>query len=202
MSNKDVKCPYCNAVIDESVEICPQCGENFKEIDIPLKIDSLGKFIFYNVITVGLFQYLWLIFNLKNINEMIIKEKDKYKLNIPIITLGIIMLLAIFNIILFKSYMIFDIPEPMVTFHLILCIAIGPILVIGGGILTYFITYRILRIIERYTKYKYKKELTHSELGWLFCPVIFAPILSPMFYMAYFIYTYKERAYNPKPISM
>ena len=133
---------------------------------------------------------------------MIIKEKDKYKLNIPIIALAIVGLLSSINLVCFDIFKTMDVPDWVVLPHLVFGLVISPICIIAGLALTYIITYRILRIIERYTKYKYDIEITHSEMGWLFCPVFFVPMFSPMFYTIYFIYTYKERVYNPKPITI
>lgn len=202
MSEKQIACPYCNTMIDKDSEQCPNCHEYFKEISIPLKINSLGKFIVFNILTLGLFQYAWLVLNLRNVSKMIIKEKDKKKLNIPIFILAAVGLISVLNTLSYGIYKIVELPQDLVIIHYFLGVFIVPIFIIFGIILTYIITYRILRIIERYTKNKYDIEITHSETGWLFCPVLFTLLLSPMFYMAYFIYTYKERVYNPKPITM
>ena len=202
MSEEQITCPYCNAAIDKDSEKCPNCGEHFKEVSIPLKIDSLGKFVVFNIITLGLYQYIWLIFNLKNINEMIVKEKDKKKLNFPIIILAIIALISIVNVLVFKIFGAIELPQNLAVIYFIIGKIIRPIFFSLGLILTYIITYRIIRIIERYTKTKYEIEITHSETAWLLSPIFFTLLLSPMFYLIYFIYTFKERVYNPKPITM
>lgn len=203
MSENQISCPYCGELIDINIDTCPHCGEHFKEISIPLGINSLGKFITLNIITLGLYQYLWLIFNLKNINLMIVKKKDKTKLNVPIIILAIVALVMIANIVLYRILNVAEINEPLTN---ILLAIMTPTVIIGSIIelvLTYIITYRILRIIERYTKHTYNIDITHSELGWLLCPIfLLVPMFSPMFYTIYYIYTYKERAYNPKKITV
>ncbi len=202
MNEQQIPCPYCKTMIDKNAEQCPNCHEYFKEISIPLKIDSLGKFIVYNIMTLAFYQFAWLVFNLKNIDKMIIKEKDKKKLNAPIIALALLGLICILNTLTYGIYDVVELPQTFVILHFLFGTYVVPIFVIAGTILTYIITYRILRIIERYTKNKFGIEITHSEMGWLFCPVLCTLLLSPMFYMAYFIYTYKERVYNPKPITM
>jgi len=198
MSEEQITCPYCNAPLSEGIEQCPNCGEHFKEISIPLKIDSLGKFVVFNVITLGLYQYIWLLFNLKNINKMIVKEKDKKKLNFPIIILAIISLICVTDVLAFKIFGMIELPQNLAIIHFLLGKIIGPTFFVLGLLLTYIITYRTVRIIERYTKNKYNKEISHSDTWMFFSTLLFMPLLSPMFYLIYFIYTFKERVYNPK----
>ncbi len=196
MSEKQIPCPYCGKMIDSSTEQCPHCGEYFKEIAIPLKVDILGKFIVLNCITLGLFQYIWLIFNLKNINEMIVKEKDIFKLNIPVIMLAIVGFVSCLNIMSYKLYLTTSMKKLLIAANIM-----SPLWILSI-ILTFIISYRIIRIIERYTKNKYDKEISHSDTWLFFSTLLFMLLLSPMFYLIYFIYTFKERVYNPKPITM
>ncbi len=196
MNEKKIPCPYCKELIDQNAQQCPFCNEHFTEIDIPVKVESLGKFIAFNIITLGLFQYLWLIFNLKNINKMIVKEKDKFKLNIPIILLAIVGFISCINIISYKLYFATSLKALLVSANIM-----SPMWILSI-ILTFIISYRIIRIIERYTKNKYDKEISHSDNGLFFSTILFMLVLSPMFYLTYFIYTYKERVYNPKPIEV
>lgn len=196
MKKTQIPCPYCNATINSDAEQCPNCGEYFKEISIPLNISSLGKFIVLNCITLGLYQYMWLIYNLKNINEMIIKEKDIFKLNIPVGLLAIVGFISCINIMSYKLYMTTSMKNLLIAANIM-----SPLWVLSI-ILTYIISYRIIRIIERYTKSQYNKEISHSDTWLFFSTLLFMPLLSPMFYLIYFIYTFKERVYNPKPITM
>ena len=196
MKRTQIPCPYCGKTISSDAEQCPNCGEHFKEISIPLSIDSLGKFIVLNCITLGLYQYLWLIYNLKNINEMIIKEKDKLKLNIPVGLLAIVGFISCINILSYKLYMTTNMKNLLIAANIM-----SPLWILSI-ILTFIISYRIIRIVEKYTKKEYQKEISHSDTWLFFSTILFMLILSPMFYLTYFIYTYKERVYNPKPITM
>ena len=128
-------------------------------------------------------------------------KKDKLKFDIP---LFILVFAGIYFIMQFCSYIFYlfgTVSKLMILAAAGLWLISSPVFWIIC-ILTYVITYRILRIIEKYTLHEYGVKLTHSETGWLFCPILFIPIFSPMFYLIYFIYTYKERVYNPKPVEV
>lgn len=190
MESKSIPCPYCGCIIENDVESCPQCHEIFKEMSLPIQINSLGRFIAFNCVTFGLFQYIWLLLNIKKINNMALSKKDKLKFDIPFYMLIVSIL---FFMVVFSVYYIWGLSAMLPLYLILLFAALFMVSI-------YIVTYRILRIIEKYTYHKYEVRIYHSELGWLFCPIFFTFISSPLFYTIYFIYTYKERVYNPKPI--
>jgi len=201
MENTKVKCPYCGTEIENNTEICPQCRERFTEITLPVKVNSLGLFIILNILTIGLYQNIWLIQNLAPINAMALSKKDRLKLDIPVILLIFALLYLLSNISSYTMYLIGEGSSVMVFIAVVIWLLSHPIFWIGM-ILTYIVTYRVLRTIEKYTQHKYNITIYHSELGWLFTPIFSTIILFPSFYMIYFIYTYSERVYNPKPINI
>lgn len=196
MTENLVECPYCGNLIDKNEKICPHCKEVFEEREIPVKVNSLGWFLILNFFTLGLFQYVWLFLNINKINQMTFSKKDKLKLGIPLALLICSIFYILLQLVRYGFYL-FDIPKLLPTFLWL----IGTPVFWAAFVLIYIISYRVLRIIEKYTYNKYNIKIYHSELGWLVSPLIFC-IWAPLFYMVYFIYTYKERVYNPKPITM
>lgn len=201
MENNLIPCPYCGQMISNDAEKCPKCGEIFQERTIPVKIDSLGLFLVLNFFTLGLYQNVWLLKNLSKINDMAQAKKDKLKLGIPVVILVCSVLFLAANFFTYAYYLFGTVPNEMFLLAACLWFLSRPLFWICW-ILMYIISYRILRIIEKYTYRQYDIRILHSEIGWLFCPVIFLPLTIPMFYLIYFIYTYKERVYNPKPINV
>lgn len=201
MENNLVKCPYCGKEIDNNTKICPQCQESFSERTLPVKINSLGLFIILNIFTLGLYQNIWLLQNLSKINDMALSKKDRLKLDVPVILLIVAILFLISQVLSYILYLTGEASSLTVFIAVVMWLISHPIFWVEM-LLMYVITYRILRIIEKYTKNQYNITICHSELGWLFAPIISLTYFSPFFYMIYFIYTYTERVYNPKPINV
>lgn len=201
MDNNLTPCPYCGQMISNDVEKCPHCNEVFKERTIPVKIDSLGLFLVLNFFTLGLYQNIWLLRNLSKINDMALAKKDKLKLGIPVAILVGTVLFLTASFFTYAYYIFGTVPKEMFLLAACLWILSSPLFWICW-FLMYIISYRVLRIIEKYTYRQYDIKISHSEIGWLFCPVVFLPLTISMFYLVYFIYTYKERVYNPKPVTV
>lgn len=201
MSNNLVPCPYCGYMIDNSITRCPKCNEIFEERTLPIEVDSLGRFIVLNFFTLGLYQNIWLLLNLKTINNMASSKKDKLKLDVPAFMLILSLLFLASQLSSYVFYLFGTISKFMLLIAACLWVLSSPLFWISC-ILMYIISYRVLRIIEKYTYKHYDIRISHSEAGWLFCPLIFLPLFTPFFYLIYFIYTFKERVYNPKPVTM
>ncbi len=161
MSEK-VKCPYCGNEIYNDAEQCEFCKEYFAEPEIKnIKLTSLGQFIVFSCLLPGVYAYLWSLLNYKSIIN-IASSRDRAKL---------------------KTMLILALP---------FCIVAGIInpivLVITAKIFLLGISYRILRIIEKYSLIKYNSAVTHNEYGWFIFDVL---------YIVYFLGTYPERVHTP-----
>lgn len=196
-----VHCPYCGYIIENGTEKCPQCDEYFVERTLPVSVDSLGQFLVVNFFTLGLYQNLWLLLNLHKINDMAFSNKDKLKLDIPVIMLILSGLFLVSQVSSYIVYLLGTMSKLMLLTAVAMWLLSSPLFWIMC-ILMYIISYRVLRIIEKYTYEKYDVRIYHSETGWLFAPIFAMPIFNSFFYLIYFIYTYKERVYNPKPINI
>ena len=162
MSEK-VKCPYCGNEIYNDVEQCEYCKEFFKEPEIKgIKLISLGQFIVFSCLTFGLYTFVWLFVNYSPIIN-ISNSRDRKKLQ-RLIAIGIP--LCVF-IALFVSF---------------------PIALIITKVLLLSVSYRILRIIEKYSLIKYDSSIVHNEIGWFFFDIL---------YVVYFLGTYPERVHTP-----
>ena len=162
MSEK-VKCPYCGNEIYNDVEQCEYCKEFFKEPEIKgIKLISLGQFIVLSCLTFGLYSFIWLGLNYKPIIN-ISNSRDRKKLQ-RLILIGISVCLLSG---LFCNYVI---------------------TIILAKILLLSISYRVLRIIEKYSLIKYDSAIVHNEIGWFFFDLL---------YVVYFLGTYSERVHTP-----
>ena len=162
MSEK-VKCPYCGNEIYNDVEQCEYCKEFFKEPEIKgIKLISLGQFIVLSCLTFGLYSFIWLGLNYKPIIN-ISNSRDRKKLQ-RLILIGISVCLLSG---LFCNYVI---------------------TIILAKILLLSISYRVLRIIEKYSLIKYDSAIVHNEIGWFFFDLL---------YVVYFLGTYPERVHTP-----
>lgn len=159
---KKVNCPYCGAEIENSAEQCPSCGEFFVEPHIKnIKFPSIGQYIVFNILTVGLYSLFWIIMNY-NAFSAISQGKDLTKLrNIFILTVLSFCLAALHPIVF----------------------------AVTAKVMYLMLSYRILRIIEKYSYKKYNSAVTHSEAGWFFFDIL---------YVVYFLDTYQERIHDPQ----
>lgn len=157
-----VKCPYCEKEIDNSAEQCIFCGEFFVEPHIDLiKMPSIGQYIVFNILTIGFYSFLWIVLNNKAF-RYISMGKDAVKLQ------TILALIVVSSVTFFINFVLFNVIVK---------------------ILYLFMSYRILRIIEKYSRRKYGSPITHSECGWFFLDIL---------YVVYFLDTFKERVYHPE----
>ncbi len=182
MSNK-VKCPYCGVEIENNIAKCPNCGEYFVERTLPVKIDSLGQFIVFSVITCGVYPLVWLFFNLPKFDLMAVTGKDRLKLIIPIFLVTILFVPITTAIIFLTYYLGHNMQSFMVLSYVISGYVLVPI-ICAGIILYYIIAYRMLRIIEKYTYKEYGVYLHHNDVCW---------VLFGFLYVLYYIYTYNRR---------
>ena len=177
MSEK-VNCPFCNNVVEADAYKCPSCGSLFADPDLPnLKFKEFGTFFALLVLTFGLFGIFWLFVNIKAINELAITKKDSLKFN-TLITISVLDIAAY-----------------------VLCLTYShdanlvPILTIIQCLIFIAITYRVLRIIQKYTQKHYEVTLEFNPYY-----IIFFNIL----YLVHFIDTYSARVmqiheyFNPK----
>lgn len=160
--SEKVKCPYCSNEIENNIEQCPFCKEYFTDPQVKnVKMVSIAQYIVFDILTIGLYSIFWVLLNYKAINELA-SERDKFKLKTILGFLLVSVVIFFINILLFN--------------------------IISKFILL-FMSYRILRVIEKYSVTKYNSAVTHSEMGWLFFDVL---------YVVYFLDTYKERVYDPE----
>ena len=163
--NTQVNCPYCGAVIDNSAELCPNCKEWFT---VPaLKMFKYASVTLYIINTTlceafGLrfvYSLIWGALNFRGFLK-ISNEKDiqKFKILFCLFTISICLTFA------FKIFIITDL------------------------ILEILLSYRMLRIIEKYTLKKYNAPVTHHEFGMVIFRIL---------YVIYYIDTYEQRVKDP-----
>lgn len=166
MDNKLVECPYCGYKIGNEDEKCINCGEFFVEPNLAeFKLVSISMFLaFESVLSAFGFPFIysmvWMLINYKNIVNISI-EKDLKKFKLLFICFSIFVLLTI----VFKIFILADV------------------------ILEILLTYRVLRIIEKFTLQKYGSPVTHHEIGMIFFRTL---------YIVYYLDTYLMRVKDPK----
>ena len=177
MSEK-VNCPFCNNMVEADAYKCSSCGSLFADPDLPnIKFKEFGTFVALLVLTFGLFGIFWLLVNINAINKLALTKKDSIKFN----TLITISILDIAAYILCLAY--FQIAN------------LVPLLTIIQCLIFIAITYRVLRIIQKYTQKYYEVTLEFNPYY-----IIFFNIL----YLVHFIDTYSARVmqihehFNPK----
>lgn len=165
MDEKLVSCPYCGQQINNDDEKCSNCGEFFVEPNLSeFRLVSIPLFLVFESLFSAfgfpfLYSLIWILFNHNNICKIAI-EKDLKKFKILFAWFCIFVLLTI----IVKVFMLIDV------------------------ILEIFITYRILRIIEKFTLKKYNSPVTHHEVGMIFFRTL---------YIVYYIDTYLIRVKDP-----
>lgn len=158
---ENVKCPYCGGEIQNTVEQCPFCGEFFTEPRIDnIKLPSIGQYVTLNILSIGLYSLFWIILNYKTFKN-ISNVKDTVKLKF---FFGLALVSAV---TFFVNPLIFNIITKIIYL---------------------FLSYRILRIIEKFSVKKYNAPISHSEAGWFFFDIL---------YVVYFLDTYKQRVHDP-----
>lgn len=158
-----VKCPFCDFNVDNDVEICPKCKSWFVEPYLPnMKFVEFRSFIALSILSLGFFNLFWFFINKKAIVNLIIKPSDKIKFER--------LLLALFvSILIYFSVLFLPLVLPIIF------------------ILNIALTYRVLRIIQKFTKKKYNVCLDINPYY-----VFFFNLL----YLVHFIDTYTDRVIN------
>ena len=181
MSEK-VNCPFCGNIVEKDDYRCSACGSLFADPELPnIKFKEFGTFVALLVLTFGLFGLIWLFINIKGINKLVTNKRDAIKFN----TLILISVLDVVAYILCLA--------SMHTINLV------PYLTIIQCIIFIAITYRVLRIIQKYTKIHYEVTLEYNPYY-----IVFFNIL----YLIHFIDTYTNRVlqihehFNPKSPQM
>ena len=164
-AEKKVNCPYCGAEIDNNIERCPHCKEWFVEPHlegfnlISIPLNIAFMTVFGSVGMFYIYSLIWVFFNTKAIlNIAIPKDVKKFK-----VLLGLACI-SVFLTLISKYFVALDVA-------IFICLS-----------------YRMLRIIEKYTLKKYNSPVTHHELGMLFFRIL---------YVVYYIDTYRQRVYDP-----
>ena len=181
MSEK-VNCPFCGNIVDSDAYKCQSCGSLFEDPNLPnLKFKEFGTFVAMLVLTFGLFGIVWLFLNIKAINKLVVNPKDSMKFN----TLIIISILDI------AAYMVCLAFSPITN--------LVPLLTVIQCLIFMAITYRVLRIIQKYTQKRYGVDLEFN---------LFYIIIFNILYLIHFIDTYSNRVlqihehFNPKSPQM
>lgn len=165
---EETKCPFCGNNVEVNAEKCPSCGALFKEPDLPnIKFKEFRVFLALDVLTFGFFASLWFFINYRAINFLTKTDKDALKFKWLVVLLLISLLVYVFY---------FGTNEILSFFF---------------GILQYGIliglTYRVLRIIQKYTAQKYDVTLDFNPYYVFFFSVL---------YLVHFIDTYTDRVDN------
>jgi hypothetical protein len=181
MSEK-VNCPFCGNIVDSDAYKCESCGSLFEEPSLSsLKFKEFGTFVALLVLTFGLFGIVWLFLNIKAINKLVVNPKDSMKFN----TLIVISILDI------AAYMVCLAFTPITN--------LVPFLTIIQCLIFMAITYRVLRIIQKYTQKRYGEDLEFNP---------YYIVFFNMLYLIHFIDTYPDRVlhihehFNPKSPQM
>ena len=166
MSEK-VNCPFCGNIVESDAYKCQSCGSLFADPELPnIKFKDFAIFVALLVLTFGLFGIIWLFINIKAINKLVVNGKDGIKFN----TLIVISILDI------CAYMF------CLAFYQITNLI--PLLTIIQCLIFMAITYRVLRIIQKYTKNRYDVVIEYNPYY-----IVFFNIL----YLIHFIDTYTNR---------
>ena len=181
MSEK-INCPFCGNIIEPNAYKCPFCESLFKDPELPnLRFKDFGSFVALLVLTFGLFGIIWVLINARNINKLVVNSKDNIKFN-SLIAISLIDVIAY----------LFCLANYTVPY-------IFPILTVFQCLIFMAITYRILRIIQKYTLKYYDVNLEYN---------VYYIIIFNMFYLIHFIDTYSNRVlqihehFNPKSPQM
>ena len=177
-----INCPFCGNIIDSDAYKCPSCDSLFTEPELPnIKFKEFGTFVALLVLTFGLFGILWILLNVKSINLLSTSRKDSIKFNI-LITISVL-----------------DVIGYIFCLASIHTINLVPYLTIVQCLIFMALTYRTLRIIQKYTKQKYDVTLEFNP---------YYIVIFNILYLIHFIDTYSNRVmqihehFNPKSPQM
>ena len=181
MSEK-INCPFCGNIIDSDAYKCPYCDSLFADPELPnIKFKEFGTFVALLVLTFGLFGLFWILINIKGVNALSTDKKDSIKFNVLI---GISVIDVIAYVFCLAS---------IHTINLV------PYLTILQCLIFMALTYRVLRIIQKYTVKKYDVVLEFNP---------YYIFIFNILYLIHFIDTYTNRVmqiherFNPKSPQM
>ena len=157
------KCPFCDNIVNIDDYWCSNCGALFKEPELPsIKFKEFRTFLAIDILTFGFFASVWFFINYHAINCLAIKEKDTLKLKWLLVLLTISLFIYIFYFNTFLSFLFM----------------VGQYAILTG------LTYRILKMIQRYTEVKYSVTIEYNPYYIIFFSVL---------YLIHFIDTYSDR---------
>lgn len=165
---ENIICPFCNNSLTGEEIKCPSCGALFKEPELKeIKFKEVVPFGIIDILTLGFFSTIWFFINFKSINNLIGSNKECLKFSWLMFLLasnGIFYLMCLFNK-----------PSMLVIFSVIQCL------------IYIALTYRVLRIIQKYTLSTYETTLEYNPY-YLF--------LFNIIYLVHFIETYTDRVFH------
>ena len=170
MSEK-INCPFCGNLVELDAIKCDKCGALYKEPELPnFKFHELGSFIAIDVLTLGFFSTLWFFINGNAINKLASNKKDGIKLN------WLIVLLALNGA--FYLFCFYKLQAWLILVALVQCI------------IYIALSYRVLRIIQKYTKNAYNSDISFN---------VHYMLIFNIFYLIHYIETYSKRVYHTYP---
>lgn len=165
--SKEIKCPFCNNIIDEESYKCPVCDAIFKTPELPyIKFQDFRMFLALIVLTFGFFATAWFFINIKSINKLCDRIKDNLKLNW-------LVLLLIFNVSFYIFYL-FKFSS----------LKILSLLVFTSILILMALVHRVLRIIQKYTYKTYGVNIEFNP---------YYVVIFNVLYLVHFIDTYQDR---------
>ena len=180
--SKKVNCPFCGNIVEADAYKCTSCGSLFADPELPnIKFKEFGTFVALLVLSFGLFGIFWIFINLNSINKLATQTKDKIKFN----TLFLISILDI------MAY-VFCLASAQTTILI-------PYLTIFQCLIFMALTYRIIRIIQKYT-HKYYDVILEFNPYYI--------VIFNILYLIHYIDTYTNRVlqihehFNPKSPQM
>ena len=163
-----VNCPFCGNIVESNAKKCDSCGSLFADPELPgIKFQEFATFIALMVLTFGLFGIFWIIINAKAINNLVTNSKDHIKFN-SLITISIIDIGAyIFSLAKYQ------------TSNLVF-----PFLTIIQCLIFIAISYRVIKIIQRYTIKMYDVKIEFNPYYIAFFNIL---------YLIHYVDTYSNR---------
>lgn len=160
MSEEKINCPFCGEMIDRDATKCTNCKSLFAEPELPgIRFKDIRVFLALLVLTGGLFSIIWFLVNAKPLTKLYKSATDKLKLNWLII-------LLIIDVAAFCSGLI-KLSAAAITIAILIAL-----------------TYRTLRIIQKYTRDTY--DVT-PEINPYYVYIF------NILYLIHYIDTYKDR---------
>ena len=166
--SEEISCPFCGNSIPRDALKCEECGALFKEPSLPnIKFKELAPFLAIDVLTLGFFSTIWFFINGKAINKLVSNFKDCVKLNWLVALLGVNGG--------FYLFMFYNHPACLMLFSVLQCL------------IYVALTYRVLRIIQKYTEKTYDVSLGFNPYYMVFFNVL---------YLVHYIETYADRVFH------